>query len=192
MKKLSLIITAAAAVLVMQACKNNAKSGTTDSTTTTTTDISKTDTTKIAQVDTGDAAFAAKAAAGGMTEIELSKAAVQQATTQKIKDFANMMVTDHSAAGQKLSDIAKAKGMALPTGPDSTQQNMISDITKKTGKDFDKAYVNQMVKDHEATLDMLKKGQTTVKDTSLKSFITNTIPVVQKHLDAIKGIKSGM
>jgi len=49
-----------------------------------------------------------------------------------------------------------------------------------------------MVKDHEATLDMFKKAQTTVKDTSLKSFITNTIPVVQKHLDAIKAIKSGM
>jgi putative membrane protein len=192
MKNLNLIITTVCAVLVMQACKNNAKSGTTDSTTTTTTDISKTDSTKIAHVDTGDAAFAAKAAAGGMTEIALSKAAVQQATSQQIKDFANMMVTDHTAAGQKLSSIAKAKGMALPVGPDSTQQNMINDIAKKTGKDFDKAYVNQMVKDHEATVDMFKKAQTTVKDTSLKSFITNTVPVIQKHLNAIKAIKSGM
>lgn len=192
MKKLNLIITAACVAMVMQACKNNAKSGSTDSTTTTTTDVSKTDSTKMASVDTGDAAFAGKVAAGGMTEIALSKAAAQQATNQRIKDFANMMVTDHSAAGEKLSSIAKTKGIALPPGPDSTQQNMINDITKKTGKDFDKAYVNQMVKDHEATLDLLKKGQTTLKDTSLKSFVNNTIPVVQKHLDAIKAIKSSM
>lgn len=191
MKKLNLIVTVACAALVLQACKNNAKSGSTDSTTTTT-DITKTDSTKMAPVDTGDAAFATKAAAGGMTEIALSKAAAQQATAPKIKDFANMMVTDHSAAGEKLSAIAKAKGIALPAGPDSIQQNMINDITKKTGKDFDKAYVNQMVKDHEATLDMFKKAQTTVKDTSIKSFITNTIPVVQKHLSAIKAIKSSI
>lgn len=193
MKKMNLVIAAACAVLAMQACKNNAKSGSTDSTTTATTDVVKTDSTKIsAAVDTGDAAFAAKAAAGGMTEIALSKVAAQQATTQKIKDFANMMVTDHSAAGDKLSAIAKAKGIELPSGPDTAQENMISDISKKTGKDFDKAYVNQMVKDHQATLDMFKKEQTMVKDTSLKGFITNTIPVVEHHLMVIKGIKSGM
>jgi len=192
MKKLNLIVTAACAVLVMQACKNNAKSGSTDSTTTTTTDVTKTDSTKMAAVDTGDASFVAKAAAGGMTEITLSKVAAQQATAQNIKDFANMMVTDHSAAGEKLSVIAKAKGISLPSSPDTAQQKMISDISKKTGKDFDKAYVNQMVKDHEATLSMFKSAQTTVKDTSLKAFITSTIPVVQHHLDAIKTIKGSM
>lgn len=191
MKKLNLIITAACAVLTMQACKNNARSGSADSTVTTT-DVTKTDSTKIAAIDTGDASFAAKVAAGGMTEIALSKIAAQQATTQKIKDFANMMVTDHSAAGDKLSAIARAKGIALPPGPDTVHKNMISDIAKKTGKDFDKAYVNQMVKDHQFTLDMLKSGEKTVKDTSLKAFVTGTIPVVQKHLNAIKAIKSSM
>jgi putative membrane protein len=192
MKKLNLIIAAACAVLAMQACKNNSKAGSGDSTTTTTTDVTATDSTKIAKVDTGDAAFAAKAATGGMTEIALSIVAAQQATSQKIKDFANMMVTDHSAAGDKLGAIAKAKGIALPMSLDSATQNMISDMSKKTGKDFDKAYVDKMVKDHEATLDMFKKEQTMVKDTALKGFITNTIPVVQKHLEAIKAIKSGM
>jgi putative membrane protein len=193
MKKLNLIIAAACAVLAMQACKNHSKAGATDSTTTTTTDVTKTDSTSgIVKVDTGDAAFAAKAAAGGMTEIALSKVAAQQATSQKIKDFAGMMVTDHSAAGDKLAAIAKAKGIALPTSLDSDTQNMISDMSKKTGKDFDKAYVDKMVKDHEATLDAFKKEQTMVKDTALKAFITGTIPVVQKHLEAIKAIKSGM
>ena len=192
MKKLNLIITAVCTVLAIQACKNNAKSGATDSTTTTT-DVTKTDSTSsIAQADTGDAAFAAKAATGGMTEIALSKVAAQQATTQKIKDFANMMITDHSAAGDKLAAIAKAKGMALPTSLDSATQNMVNDMAKKTGTDFDNAYVDKMVNDHQATLDMFKKEETMVKDTALKGFITNTIPVVQHHLDAIKKIKSGM
>ena len=192
MKKLNFILTAAAAVLVMQACHNNAKTGSTDSTSTTT-DVTKTDSSKMTvAVDTGDAAFAAKAAAGGMTEINKSKLALTQATNAKLKDFANMMVTDHTDAGNKLMAIAKAKNITLPAGPDTVQQNQITDLSKKTGKAFDKAYVDQMVMDHQQTVDLFKKGQQTVKDTSLKAFITNTLPVIQKHLDAIKAIKSGM
>ena len=175
MKKLNLILVAGIGVLLMQAChNNNAKTTVTDSTVTT--DVTKTDSTKIiAAADTGDANFAVKAAAGGMTEIAKSKLAVAQSSNAKIKDFANMMITDHGAAGDKLAAIAKAKSIALPTGPDSTQQNQINDLSKKTGKDFDKAYVDQMV-----------------KDTSLKSFVINTIPVVQHHLAVIKTIKSDM
>jgi len=191
MKKLNLILIAGLGALMMQACHNHdAKTTVTDSSVTT--DVTKTDSTKIIVVDTGDANFAVKAAAGGMTEIALSKVAEQQATSDKIKDFASMMVTDHSAAGDKLSAIAKAKNIALPSGPDTVQQNMINDISKKTGKDFDKAYVNQMVKDHQGTLDFFEKEENMVKDTTLKSFITATIPVVQHHLAVIKTIKSGM
>jgi putative membrane protein len=192
MKKLNLILVAGLGALIMQAChNNNAKTTVSDSTVTT--DVTKTDSTKIiAPVDTGDANFAVNAAAGGMTEIALSKAAQQQATTVRIKEFAGMMVTDHSALGDKLSVIAKTKSISLPAGPDTIQQNMINDISKKTGKDFDKAYVNQMVKDHESTLKMFKKEETMIKDTSLKSFIVYAIPVIQKHLTAIKAIKSSM
>lgn len=193
MKKFNLIVAAACAVMAMQACKSNSKSGATDSTTTVTSDVTKTDSSKnVAAVDTGDAAFAAKAAAGGMNEIALSKAATQQASNAKVKDFASMMITDHTAAGDKLSVIAKAKGITLPTTPDTAHQAILADLSKKTGKDFDKAYVDQMVKDHQATVDMFKSAQSTVKDTSLKAFITNTLPVIQHHLEAIKTIKSGM
>jgi putative membrane protein len=192
MKKLNLIIAAGLSALVMQACHNSTKTPATDSTTVTATDVTKTDSTQIMPVDTGDASFAAKAAAGGMTEIALSKVAEQQATTSKIKDFAAMMITDHSAAGDKLAAIAKAKGISLPTGPDTMQQNMISDISKKTGKAFDKAYVNQMVKDHEATLKLFEKHLSMIKDTSLKAFDANTTPVIQHHLAVIKTIKSSM
>jgi len=194
MKKLKLIFAVPLAALMMQACHNNSgTTTTTDSTTTVKEDVSKTDTSKTMAVpDTGDVKFATAAASGGMTEIALSKLAVQQATSSKLKDFANMMITDHSNAGDQLAAIAKAKNITLPTGPNADQQNVINDLAKKTGSDFDKAYVKQMVTDHKSTLDMFQHEQTMVKDTALRSFISNTIPVVQKHLDAIKAIKSGM
>jgi len=195
MKKLNLVLITACSVCIMQACHSSSSStgAATDSTTITTADKTTTDSSKqMAAPDTGDAAFAGKAAAGGMTEIALSKLAVQQSTNAKIKDFANMMITDHSAAGDKLAAIAKKEGINLPAGPDTLQQNMISDLSKKTGSDFNKAYVKQMVKDHKMTIDMFEKAQTTVKDTVLKSFITSTLPTLHKHMDAVNALKSGM
>ena len=195
MKKLNLILAVACAAFTMQACHNSASTTTTDSTTTMVkSDSTKvTDTSKMASViDTADTAFTNKAAAGGMTEIAASKLALQMSQNAKIKDFANMMITDHTAAGDKLAAIAKKEGINLPAGPDTLQQNMISDLSKKTGSDFNKAYVKQMVKDHKMTIDMFEKAQTTVKDTVLKGFITATLPTLHKHMDAVNALKSGM
>src|ERR1041385_9362586 len=45
-------------------------------------------------VSTDDANWAVEAANGGMTEVEMGKVAQEKATTQRLKDFAAMMVTD--------------------------------------------------------------------------------------------------
>ena len=190
MKTLNLIMIAASSALIMQACHNGNNTATTTDTTTTT-DATKTDTTKMLAADTVDISFATKAAQGGMTEIALSKLELQS-SNNKIKDFANMMVTDHTDAGNKLAAIAKAKNITLPALPDTVQQATIADISKKTGVALNKAYVAQMVTDHKNTIAMFEAAQKTVKDTTLKAFITNTLPTLHKHMDAINAIKSGM
>jgi putative membrane protein len=195
MKKLNLILAVACAAFTMQACHNSASTTTTDSTTT----MVKSDSTKVTDtskmtsvIDTADTAFTNKAAAGGMTEIAASKLALQMSQNAKIKDFANMMITDHTMAGNKLAAIAKSKNIVLPTGPNAMQQDALTKLSKKTGNDFNMAYVNQMYKDHKETVAMFESEQNMVKDTTLKNFITTTLPTLQKHLDAITAIKSSM
>ena len=177
---------------MFQAC-NNAKKDSTASADSTNAvkDTTTTGKTGIA-VSADDSKFAVDAANGGMTEIELSKIAQQKGTSSKIKDFAAMMVSDHSKAGAELMAVAKTKNITLPDSINADSKKAVADLSAKSGKDFDKAYVDQMVKDHQSTLDMFKKEETMVKDTALKAFITATIPVVQHHLDVIKTIKSGM
>jgi putative membrane protein len=190
MKKLNLMIVAACAAFTMQACHSNSSTTTSDTTTTTVkTDSTKVDTSKIAAADT---AFTNKAASGGATEIAASKMALKMSQNAKIKDFANMMISDHTAAGDKLATIAKSKSITLPSGPNAMQQSALDSLSKKTGSDFNMAYVNQMYEDHKETVAMFQSAQNTVKDTTLKAFITATLPTLQKHLDAITAIKSSM
>ncbi|MEP6512838.1 MAG: DUF4142 domain-containing protein, partial [Parafilimonas sp.] len=144
-------------------------------------------------VSEDDADFMVKAAAGGMTEIEMSKLGQQKATAASVKSFADMMVTDHTKAAGELKSLAARKNVTLPASMDNDQQKDYNDLSQKSGKDFDKAYINMMVADHKHDVDMFDKC--TKKDNSdadLKAWAQNTLPTLQKHLDAVKKIDDMM
>ena len=139
-----------------------------------------------------DAKFATDAANGGMAEVALGKLAQTKAANAQVKSFADMMVTDHTKANDELMAIAKAKNITLPTAPDADHQKKLEDLSKLSGKDFDKAYVDAMVDGHKKTLDLMNTAAKNCKDADLKAFAAKTAPIVQTHLDAINKIHDSM
>src|SRR5688500_18752963 len=75
--------------------------------------------TTAASAPAGDQGFAQNAALGGLAEVELSQLAITKATNTEVKQFAQMMVADHSAANSELKTLATAKGLVLPTELDA-------------------------------------------------------------------------
>ncbi|MBK0380276.1 DUF4142 domain-containing protein [Mucilaginibacter segetis] len=192
MKKFSLIAMIGLAALSFQACNNASKdSKETADSLNMAKDTSTTGMNGIA-VTSDDAEFATKLANGGMTEVALGKIAQEKGTSQKVKDFGSMMVTDHSKANDELMAIAKAKNITLPATPDDEHQKMINDLSAKTGTDFDKAYVDAMVDGHEKTVSLLEDGAQNCKDADLKAFAAKILPTVKGHLEKIKEIQSSM
>jgi putative membrane protein len=193
MKKLSYVVMMAAAGLMFQACHSN--SGT-DSTTAADSvnkvkDTTTNGSTGIAVV-ADDAKFAVDAANGGMTEIELSKLAATKAKSADVKKFADMMVMDHTNAGEQLKAVAKTKNITLPDSVSADSKQAIADLSKKAGAEFDKAYVDKMVADHKATVDMFESASKNLKDPDLKAFVDKTLPTIKGHLDNINKIKASM
>jgi putative membrane protein len=82
--------------------------------------------------------------------------------------------------------------VTLPDSVSTDHQKAAADLSKKTGKNFDKAYIDMQVKDHEKTVDLFEKGSKDVKDTELKTFIDNTLPKLKAHLDAAKSLKKAI
>ncbi|MEP6926705.1 MAG: DUF4142 domain-containing protein [Ginsengibacter sp.] len=145
-----------------------------------------------AMVDQNATSFAAEAATGGMMEVELGKMAQQKAKNQQVKDFGKMMEEDHSKANDNFKEIASKKNINLPTSVTDDQRKEIDNLSKKSGSDFDKAYVDMMVNDHKKDIAAFKSAQGAVSDNDIKNFIINTLPTLQKHLDAIQAIKAKM
>jgi putative membrane protein len=192
MKKLSSILMIAAAGLMLQACGGPAKDSTeTADSVNAVKDTTTTGATGIAVV-AEDAQFAVEAANGGMTEVETGKLAAAQATNAKVKEFANGMIADHSKANDELKAIAATKNITLPDSINADSKKAWTDLSAKKGADFDKAYVDKMVADHKATIDLFENGQKNVKDPELKAFIDKTLPVLKGHYTHIQAIEKGM
>ncbi|HJT75183.1 MAG TPA: DUF4142 domain-containing protein [Chitinophaga sp.] len=145
-----------------------------------------------APVDKESSDFAVKAADGGMMEVELGKLAQEKGQNQQVKDFGALLVKDHSKANEELKTLAANKNITLPDSVSNDKSDHIRDMSKLTGKDFDKHFIDMMVQDHTKDIDMFEKASTNLTDPDLKTFAGNTLPTLRGHLDVAKGIQSSM
>jgi putative membrane protein len=129
-----------------------------------------------------DAKFAVAAANGGMLEVELGKLAKNKAIAPKAIAFANMMVTDHTKANTELKALAGTKFITLPAILDSKKQKDYDDMSKMKREEFDKTYIDYMVKDHEEDIELFKKEAQEGKDAELKAFAAKHVPILELHL----------
>jgi putative membrane protein len=143
-------------------------------------------------VEESDVDFATKAAVGGMAEVQFGNLAIQKTTNTQIKDFANMMVKDHGKANDELMAIATTKNITLPTMLDDEHQKKMSELSGRSGNDFDKTYVDAMVDGHKKTLKLMQDEAKDGKDADLRAFAAKTAPIVQSHLNMITKIHDGM
>jgi len=141
------------------------------------------------QLDKSDRTFVEKATIGGMTEVAAGKLAQDKATDPSVKAFAARMVSDHTKAGAELTKVAASEGVTVPGAIDKSHQKDIDDLAKKSGKDFDKAYVKAMVSDHKDTVSLFEKQAKSGKDANLKQFASTTLPTLQDHLQMIEAIE---
>ncbi|MBV8388291.1 MAG: DUF4142 domain-containing protein [Mucilaginibacter sp.] len=144
------------------------------------------------KVEESDAKFAVEAANGGMAEVVLGKLALEKSNNAKVKDFANMMVTDHSKVNDELKALAKKLNITLPDSIASDESKTRDDLAKKSGAEFDEAYVKDMVDDHKKDVKAFEDAAKNCKDNDLKAFAAKTLPTLKMHLEAIERVKKQM
>ena len=144
----------------------------------------------VANLSGDDKEFVTKAAIGGMAEVQMGQLASSKATSADVKAFGQRMVTDHSKANDELKSLATTKGLALPTDLDDEHKNDMQKLSTLTGKDFDKAYMDNMVKDHEKDVNEFQKASGSAGDADLKAWAGKTLPTLQQHLQMAKDVQS--
>jgi putative membrane protein len=128
-----------------------------------------------------DKDFMNEAAQGGMAEVKMGELARTKAQSDRVKSFADQMVTDHTKANDELKSLAAQKGVTLPTDIGAEEQQIYDKLAQLSGPEFDKAYMDAMVKDHDKDVAAFEKQSKAAKDKDLKSFVQKVLPVLKDH-----------
>ena len=134
--------------------------------------------------------FLSEAAVGGMAEVRMGNLAQQQAASADVKTFGRRMVDDHSKANDEIKDLASKKNIALPKDVDAKHKAIYDRLSKLQGAEFDRAYVDEMLKDHRTDVAEFRKQSQTSADPDVKTFATRTLPTLEQHLTTAESLAS--
>lgn len=124
---------------------------------------------------------------GGRTEVKLANVATHVSQNPRIVRFAKMMINDHTKGIVELKALRKKELINPNDAISAEHKKLIDSMSKLSGADFDKAYMNVMVTDHEKTVDLFRE-ETNEREPSVQTLARKTLPTIEMHLDSAKAI----
>ena len=144
----------------------------------------------LGQAKMSDQQFVDFAAQTDMVEANLGQLTQSAASSQDVKDYGQMLTTDHTKDFGQLSDVAHQNNLNMPNAIDAAHNKaMIAPFQKLKGTAFDKRYIHEMVAGHTKAIAAYKKEAADADNQALKSYAQDALPVLQKHLDQAKALE---
>jgi putative membrane protein len=137
-----------------------------------------------------DRKFIMDAARGNMAEVELGKLAAERGSSDAVKQFGQRMADDHGKAQDELKGLAQNKGVTMPADLDPKHKQLRDRLSKLSGADFDKAYINEMVRDHKKDVGGFKREAGRSKDAEVKAWAEKTLPTLEDHLKQVQQVQA--
>lgn len=126
--------------------------------------------------------FIKDAVGDGIKERSMGRVVVAKTTNADVKDYAKMVVKDHSQALNDLVDLMKEAGMSQPGGLPEVKHEAQDRLSGLSGAAFDREYIDLMVKDHQKLISKYQQEETTAQNEALRNYVKQVLPMLQKHL----------
>lgn len=136
-----------------------------------------------------DQQFVNLAAQTDMVEANLGQLAQTASDTQAVKDYGQMLVTDHTNDYNQLYAAAHQANLDVPNAIDSEHNKaMIDPFQKLKGAAFDRRYIQDMIAGHTKAIEIYKKEAADAQNPSIKSYAEDALPTLEKHLAGAKAL----
>jgi putative membrane protein len=126
-------------------------------------------------------AFADLAGSSNMFEVESSQLALAQATSDDVKAFAQHMIEDHTAAGEKMKAAAAKDGVTPPATMAAKEHAQLEQLQAAEGEAFNAAYVAAQATAHDEAVALFETFSTQGEESALRGFAAETLPTLQEH-----------
>lgn len=135
-----------------------------------------------------DQQFVNMAAQTDMLEAHLGQMAADRASAQGVKDYAQMLATDHTNDYQQLGMAASKAGATVPNGLDAQRNRMIAPFEKLKGAAFDRQFIRDMITGHEKAITEYQHEANDGQSADLKAYANQALPTLQKHLEQARDL----
>jgi putative membrane protein len=142
-------------------------------------------------LSSADTQFMTRAAMMDMAEIQTGRLAVSQGASESVRQFGQRMIDDHTRTSQQLMQMTSVAGFTPPQTLDAKHQAAAAKLSGMTGAEFDRAYMKQMVKDHQEAVSLYQRQSTRGTMPDLRSFASATLPALQEHLTMARSMAGG-
>lgn len=139
-----------------------------------------------------DSSFLKDAAMDGMAEVRLGELAGRQGASEDVRRFGEKLVTDHRSANQELMRLSSMKAVSVPDRLSEEGRRTVDELSGKTGADFDRAWIDQIVQDHEQDIEKFQRQAEGAQDPDVKAFASKTLPTLQDHLRRAQEIQKSL
>lgn len=136
-----------------------------------------------------DDTFIKEAIQGNLAEVKVGQLAQQKGASQGVKDFGAALVSDHQAANQMAMQVAQQMNITPPEKPGIKQTAVYNKLARLSGEQFDREFVNSMVKDHKE--DISKYEQESRQSGPAAEYAKKTLPKLHEHLKMADDLEEG-
>lgn len=133
-----------------------------------------------------DRNFMIQAAQGGMAEVQMGQLALKKTNNPRVRDFAQMMVKDHSELNSKLTPMATQLGVSLPTRMTSADAGAMSRLSRQSGSTFDRNYMASQKSAHTKALALFQDAGSQADNVNLRNFFAQNAETIAAHLEMLK------
>lgn len=138
-----------------------------------------------------DADFVQAAANATHFEIQSSQLAATRSARQDVKDFATMMIRDHTQASEQLAALLPTLNIAAPTPTlDADLTEDIADQRGKTGAEFDDAYLDDQVEAHNNAVRLFETYLQSAPQGALRDWAQTTVVTLRTHRDRVQSLEN--
>jgi putative membrane protein len=129
------------------------------------------------------------------TEIQLATVAAKQARSAQVKQIARKLAADHTRNRDQLRALAQKLNVSLTPSQGGSvsaadSAAMPADLQSKSGADFDRAFVQHEIDDHQSNIEKIE-GQIlpSMQDEQVKAYLQKTVTEMQGHLSSLQKLQ---
>jgi len=134
--------------------------------------------------------YVSNAAIGDMYEVEAGRMAQERGVRAETKALGEMLVSDHTAAAERMAGLARAAGETIPTEMDERRQGLIDNLRAAQGAEFDRVFAAQQVAAHQEALTLHEGFADNTDHPELAAHARETVPRLQAHLERARALET--